>query len=122
MRAGVSSAGIFSLAACGTNSLIAVGGDYTKPQATDGTGAYSHDAGATWTPVSGLSGYRSAVHFLNRKNCQQAIATGTNGSDVTLDGGAHWERFSGENFSVLAAVDNEFWAAGPQGRVARLTR
>ena len=40
--------GIFSLAVRDTRTLVAVGGDYERPDRRSRTSAYSHDAGATW--------------------------------------------------------------------------
>jgi hypothetical protein len=49
------------------------------------------------------------------------IAVGTNGADVSRDGGANWERFSGEAFNAVSfAPSGKGWAAGPKGAVAAL--
>src|SRR5579872_4747488 len=60
VASGSSSAGIFSIADWG--QIVAVGGDYTKPNESAGTAAWSADGGKTWTAaVKSPHGYRSAV-------------------------------------------------------------
>jgi hypothetical protein len=49
------------------------------------------------------------------------IAVGTNGADISRDGGVNWERFAGDAFNAVAfAPSGKGWAAGPKGAVAVL--
>ena len=96
MAAGSSGAGIFSLAGRTKGSmsgaqvptLVAVGGDYQKPDVATGTAATSKD-GVKWTAaLSTPHGYRSAVAFDSA--AQAWIAVGPNGTDVSKDDGKNW--------------------------------
>ncbi len=130
MRAGEGSQGIFSLAFADARRGFAVGGDYTQPEATPGNAARTSDGGLTWQPVAGSppAGYRSAVAYAPGNDGQVLIAAGTSGSDLSLDGGETWtplKAASGEplNLNAVAFGDSPCaaWAAGPEGRLARLT-
>ncbi len=140
MLAGESSMGIFSLAFAGADQGLAVGGDYTQPEAAVRHAARSIDGGVTWTLIesSPPSGYRSAVAFAPGSNGRVAIAVGTSGADLSLDGGITWEALGTENYNSVAfgnsvAFSNSVafgvsgrasicggWAAGPEGRLGKL--
>jgi photosystem II stability/assembly factor-like uncharacterized protein len=119
--------GIFSLAVRGTSTLVAVGGDFERPNGRAHTSAYSDDAGATWTEGGRLGGYRSGSAFLPRGEdgtpSTGVIAVGPTGTDVSLDGGATWSRVrrAGSLDSVECTRDGACWASGADGRVAVLT-
>ena len=71
---------------------------------------------ANGSPV-GLSGYRSGVAFVDKK---RIVAVGTNGADLTIDGGETWKKVGSDNFnSVAAKGKNSVWAVGPKGGVYR---
>ncbi|WP_417484534.1 hypothetical protein [Maricaulis salignorans] len=119
---GQAGAGIFSIAATG-NTLVAVGGDYTRADARAGVAAYSLDGGHIWfEPETPPAGYRSAVasipglggHFL---------AVGPNGSDLSRDGGRVWEGISEAGYNAVAFAPGTLtgWAVGTEGKIARLT-
>lgn len=121
IEVGTAGAGIFSLAFHGSLG-VAVGGDYTRPQASTRTAALSENAGAVWTlaPGSMPSGYRSAVAWLPGGGGQDWIAVGTNGGDISLDGGRDWRRVSDQGFnSVAATPGGTLWAVGARGRLGR---
>jgi photosystem II stability/assembly factor-like uncharacterized protein len=116
-----SSAGIFSLAFSDAQNGIAVGGDYAKPDSTEHTTAVTSDGGRTWTEPAGHppSGFRSAVAWVPALKAW--IALGTNGADISRDGGTNWERFSSDAFNAVSfAPSGKGWAAGPKGAVAML--
>lgn len=109
--------GIFSIAVSGS-SVVAVGGDYTKPGNTQSSIAIS-TAGKWSVPASPPGGYRSAVAYLPRQKVW--IAVGTTGSDVSSDDGRTWRGFDDGAFNALSvAPDGAVWAVGPDGRIARL--
>jgi photosystem II stability/assembly factor-like uncharacterized protein len=122
LAGGQPGAGIFSLAASG-NTLVAAGGDYTRPDDRAGVAAYSLDGGQGWfVPNTAPGGYRSAVvaipgpggHFL---------AVGPNGADVSHDGGRNWSELSRAGYNAVAFAPGSplGWAVGTEGRIARLT-
>ena len=92
-RGNADSSGVFSIGArrklkgapLGSTVLIAVGGDYTRPNESAGTAAWSSDGGAHWTASTiPPHGYRSAVQW--SAPLQAWITVGTNGSDISRDG------------------------------------
>ncbi len=113
---GNASSGVFSIA-CHGHSMIAVGGDYRDPDNARRVAAYSNDAGTTWhLSEQQPGGYRSAVAFLTDR---ELVAVGTNGTDISHDAGAHWERIDSLNLNALSFSGSEGSAAGPKGVIAR---
>ena len=55
------SAGIFSVAFRDAHHGMTVGGDYQKEKDAIDNAAATADGGVTWTPIKGLSGFRSVV-------------------------------------------------------------
>jgi photosystem II stability/assembly factor-like uncharacterized protein len=107
-----------------SQTLIAVGGDYTTPASAIGTAAYSHDVGLTWQPATTLpGGYRSTVaHDAATKTW---ITTGPNGTDISTDNGMTWKPLTPAKGDAPDADKN--WNAlslpfvvGPKGRIGRL--
>jgi len=119
-------AGVFSLAVRNTRTLVAVGGDFEKPNARKDTSAYSEDAGTTWTRGGRLGGYRSGAAFLPRtaktgSPSAGVIAVGPSGTDVSYDVGATWTSVEkGSLDAVECTRDGACWASGSDGRVAVL--
>jgi len=112
------SSGVFSIAF--TDSVIpwegvAVGGDYTKPNDSTGTAAWSSDGGLHWAAASKPPhGYRSAVQW--SESLKAWITVGTNGSDISRDDGRTWEPLDDGNWNALSLP----FVVGPNGRIARL--
>jgi photosystem II stability/assembly factor-like uncharacterized protein len=114
---GEDATGIFSIAMIDAKNGVITGGHYQKPNDATKSLAFTTDGGATWTPVKGLSGYRSGVAYINKKTI---IAVGTNGSDISKDGGKSWTVIDKENYNAVHAKGkNAIWAVGPNGMVAR---
>jgi len=113
---GNASSGIFSIACRGQN-LVAVGGDYQDPDKARRVAAYSTDSGSTWHLAEQQpAGYRSAAAFVGDRDL---IAVGTNGTDISHDAGAHWQRTDAINLNAASFSGNEGWAVGPKGAIAR---
>ena len=111
-------AGIFALAFSDSRHGIAVGGDYNKPSETTSNIAITADGGKTWSAATPLNGFRSDVKYLaNRKIW---IATGTTGSDVSLDDGKNWKQLDNGNYNEMSFPGETGWAVGPKGAIARL--
>jgi photosystem II stability/assembly factor-like uncharacterized protein len=118
--------GIFSLAARDPQTLVAVGGDFEKPNKSADTAAYSRDGGVTWTAGGDLDGYRSGSDFLPPTAATGTpslgvIAVGPTGTNVSFDGGVTWKDVRRGAFdSVECTGDGACWASGSDGRVGLL--
>ncbi len=115
---GTSSSGIFSIAMFDRSNGVIVGGNYEKPHEAKDNLAFTTDGGMTWKLGTGLSGYRSGVTYVDRRTI---VAVGTNGSDVSGDGGRTWRNLDRVNYNaVQAAGSKSVWAVGPNGNISRL--
>jgi photosystem II stability/assembly factor-like uncharacterized protein len=109
------SSGTFSLAFRDEQHGIAVGGDYTKPNESSGTAAWTADGGQHWTAAAKPPhGYRSAVAW--DADAKAWIAAGTNGSDISYDDGKTWQPLDDGNWNALSLP----WIVGSKGRIAKL--
>ena len=126
LAASTAGAGVFSLAGRFTATqsgklsalLVAVGGDYTKPDASTGTAATSRDGGATWTAAHAMpGGYRSAVVF--DRETQAWLTVGPNGTNVSHDDGRTWKALAGDSAGGWNAVSLPF-VVGAKGRIGKL--
>src|SRR6185436_8218471 len=98
---------------------IIVGGDYRKPNESGATEAATADGGKTWKLLDKRLPYRSAVAWAK----DLWIAVGTSGSHVSTDNGSTWKLLDRENYnSVGFASNDDGWAVGPKGRVAKLEK
>lgn len=115
------SAGIFSLAFSDGLHGVAVGGDYAKPNENEANAAVTADGGRTWSQPAGVrpGGFRSAVIYVAGLGAW--IATGTSGSDISVDNGINWKAFDNSAYNALSAASaRAIWAVGPKGKIARL--
>lgn len=112
-----SGSGIFSIAFRNDLHGVIVGGNYEKPAETTNTLAFTGDGGKSWHVGKGLTGYRSAVTYIDDKTL---IAVGTNGTDISTDLGVTWKKIGDENLNTVAAKDRKaVWAVGPKGTVLK---
>lgn len=120
------SSGIFSLAFRDAMNGIAVGGDYRKEKEAADNIASTSDGGRTWTLITDahLSGFRSAVAFLNPGVRKSAlVAVGPSGSDYSADDGATWKSIGAVGYHAFSFVprDKTGWAVGDSSRIAKYT-
>ena len=118
---GESTTGPFSIDFYDKNIGIAVGGNYVKD--TDNTMAamLTFDGGETWSaPTSTIKGFRSAVIYLTKNIL---IATGTSGTDISLDGGQNWDNISTQSFNAVQKAKNGtlILLAGEKGKIFKFT-
>lgn len=119
MTKGTSGSGIFSIAFRNSRHGVIVGGNYEKPDEAKNNLAFTSDGGKTWHPGEGLTGYRSAVAYIDDRTM---IAVGTNGADVSFDGGETWKKVGADNLNSVAAKGKKaVWAVGPDGLVLKQT-
>jgi hypothetical protein len=128
------SAGLFSIAAAfsptrpgsGQLVVIAVGGDYQKPNAREGSAAVSTNNGPGWVAaITPPHGYRSAVAYDSKKKTW--ITVGPNGTDISTDDGRNWRALKpNPAFNDPPDADQHWnalslpYAVGPHGRIATL--
>ncbi|MGW7648862.1 WD40/YVTN/BNR-like repeat-containing protein [Streptomyces bobili] len=115
--------GVFGLAFRDRTHGLAVGGDYRADQPSPSAAAATGDAGRTWRPAgTPPPAYRSGVAWLPHSRTA-ALAVGPTGTDLTTDAGRTWRTVdTGSYDTVDCTPDRGCWAAGEQGRVARLER
>jgi photosystem II stability/assembly factor-like uncharacterized protein len=124
MQADTSGSGIYSLAFIDTLRGVAVGGTFRRPTAAKGNAAVTSDGGRTWTAVTQQPprGYRSAVAIVPGTPAPTLIATGTSGTDFSVDGGKSWSPLSDEGFNSIAFSSAAAgWAVGDRGRIVRFS-
>ncbi|WP_425444602.1 WD40/YVTN/BNR-like repeat-containing protein [Streptomyces phaeoluteigriseus] len=121
--AGDPARGVFALAFRDRGHGLAVGGDYRADQPSPSAAATTGDAGRTWRPAgTPPPAYRSGVAWLPHSRTA-ALAVGPTGTDLTTDAGRTWRTVdTGSYDTVDCTRDHGCWAAGEQGRVARLER
>ena len=122
--AGLSSAGIFSIAFSDALHGVIVGGDYRKEREPSDNVALTNDGGRTWelTGSVRLRSFRSGVLAIPTSRGREVIAVGPAGTDRSLDGGRTWSPLGDVGFHAVS-VDKSgksVWAVGEQGRVGRL--
>jgi photosystem II stability/assembly factor-like uncharacterized protein len=95
--------------------FVAVGGDYTKPNESKGTAAWSEDDGRHWqAAMAPPHGYRSSVEWsVDRKVW---VTAGSNGSDVSRDDGRTWQKLDAGNWNALSLP----FVVGANGRIGKL--
>lgn len=124
IRAGVPSAGIFSVAFRDARHGVIAGGDYQQPALRGRNVAVTSDGGATWTladSATSPAGYRSAVAYLPATGGEgrTLIAVGLTGTDISRDGGLSWTQVDKTAYnSVQFASPAAGWAVGPAGRIS----
>jgi photosystem II stability/assembly factor-like uncharacterized protein len=122
LRAGIPSAGVFSVAFRDSVHGAIAGGDYEKPALGGRNLATTDDGGATWTladSAASPAGYRSAVAWMPN-DATALVAVGLSGTDVSRDAGRTWAMVDSVAYNSVAFASAEAgWAVGPKGRIAR---
>ena len=123
IRAGVRSAGIFSIAFRDAKHGVIAGGDYRQPGLRGRNLALTADGGATWTVVDSATspaGYRSSVTFVPGTRGKRLVAVGLNGTDVSSDGGLTWTPVDTAAYNAVSFASSTVgFAVGARGRIAR---
>jgi hypothetical protein len=118
------SAGTFSFGFSTDLVGVAVGGDYTKPDISTRTAAYTSDAGYVWKlPDTPPHGFRSAVAY--SPTTKTWITVGPNGTDISTDDGRNWHPLkptpndppdADQHWNALSLP----FVVGPHGRIGKL--
>jgi photosystem II stability/assembly factor-like uncharacterized protein len=114
---GTAGSGIFSIAMLNERQGVIVGGNYEKPEEINDNLAFTTDGGSSWILGKGLGGYRSGVTYVDKNNL---LAVGSNGSDLSTNGGKTWKNLDKNNYNAVQAKGKKaIWAVGANGLVAR---
>ncbi len=116
------SSGIYSIDFYNSTLGVAIGGDYTHPEANTNNFIRSFDGGRSWTALNGVNapGYRSCIQFIPKTEGKGLITVGFKGIDISYDGGQHWTHVSDTSWYTIRCVNqNTAYVAG-KGRIARL--
>lgn len=101
---GESSTGPFSIAFYDGKKGIAVGGNYLKDKESINNVLLTSNGGKSWSkPITPVFGYRSAVEYFTDQIC---FATGSSGTDYSIDGGKNWQNISTQNFNTIQKAKN----------------
>lgn len=122
MRHGEPSTGIFSAAFRDAKRGVIVGGDYKKPELSDGNVFWTDDGGATWTvgqTGEGGMGQKACVVHLGPG---RYLAIGRTGLALSVDDGHSWKPASDASYYTGAVGDSGkvVYLAGADGHVARI--
>jgi photosystem II stability/assembly factor-like uncharacterized protein len=118
IHAGNAAAGVFSIEAKEGKILVAVGGDYKRPEISEKVAAYSENKGETWTLATNQpGGYRSAVASVDG---QLFVTVGPNGTDISMDAGKTWKNSDPLSLNAISVLDIfDTWAVGAKGTIAK---
>tara|TARA_B110000046_G_scaffold47958_1_gene53075 strand:- start:56681 stop:57748 length:1068 start_codon:yes stop_codon:yes gene_type:complete len=107
---GKSTSGIYSVHACGTGKIMAVGGDFTQVDSSHYP-IISMNDGKSWIKAKGkVNGYRSVINY--SKQGKFWVTGGTNGLDMSTDNGATWTTFSLQDINTLRFLPQTTIAVG----------
>jgi photosystem II stability/assembly factor-like uncharacterized protein len=113
------SSGPFASALLDNGTGIIVGGDHQNRQGVYTNLALTSDGGRSWArPKNYPVGHRSSVHYLTDK---LVVVIGSHGTDYSTDGGMSWTKISDVGYYTSVASGRTVWAAGSDGRIARLS-
>lgn len=116
------STGIYSIAMKDSLQGVAVGGDYTRPDAKTNHLLLTEDGGKSWLKIdqSGLGGYRSGIAYVPGTS-NTYVAVGTNGMDISFKGGKSWQPLSRKGMHAIrfAPSGKTGWASGANGQLIK---
>lgn len=107
-------------------TLVAVGGDFKRPDVSKGTAAFSADGGMHWiASTTPPHGYRSSVAY--DTSAKTWITVGPNGTDISTDDGRNWHALRPNSEIHEPGDADRNWNAislpfvvGPDGRIGKL--
>lgn len=114
--------GIYSIDFYDENVGVAVGGDYTRPEANTANKAFTHDGGATWQLIADGQdpSYKSCVQFVPNSGGKQIVALGFTGIAYSADQGKTWKELSDEAFYTFRFLNDSVAYAAGSNRISRL--
>ena len=120
---GGKSAGLFGIAFADARHGLAVGGDYAIARGPTDRAIRTDDGGVTWTSagLGAPDGVTTGLAFLAGSSPPVFAAAGAHGTAVTRDLGATWTYGDTLTYWSVSFAGRTGWAAGPRGRVVKLT-
>ena len=115
---GLATTGIYSVDFYDEINGVAIGGDYTNPDANEANKIITNNGGKNWQIMANNMdpGYRSCVQYLPNSYAQQMMAVGFKGIDYSSDGGITWKHLSDASFYTIRFInETEAFAAGKGG-------
>lgn len=117
-----STSGIFSICFKDELNGVAVGGDYKNDKQNSNNCAITDDGGLSWINISSgqPGGFRSCVAWNNTYKFY--IATGTSGSDFSINDGKSWTKIDSNSFNTIgiSTKDGSCFVAGDKGKISRV--
>ncbi len=117
-----SSSGVFSVCFKDELNGIAVGGDYKNDKDNSSNCVISDDGGLTWQIVdkNQPNGFKSCV--LWNKDYKFYFATGTSGSDYSIDDGKTWKAINSQSYNSISIskTDGSCFVVGDHGAIAKV--
>ena len=115
--------GIYSIDFWDESLGVAIGGDYTNPDANSANMAITKDGGKSWQLLADGQnpGYRSCVQFVPNSEGKELITIGFTGISYSSDMGASWKALSNESFYTIRFQNDSIAYAAGKNRIARLS-
>ena len=117
-----SSSGVFSVCFKDELNGVAVGGDYKNDKDKSSNCVISDDGGLSWQLVdkSKPNGFRSCVVW--NKDYKFYYATGTSGSDFSIDDGKTWNFINSQSYNSIniSKTDGSCFVVGDHGAIAKV--
>ncbi len=116
---GAAAKGLFGIAMGERLHGVTVGGDYQQREASLENLLLTEDGGRSWRLGSspGLVGVQYGVVHVSGETF---LAAGPSGSSISRDGGVTWTRLEGPGLNTVSCAKSVCWAAGVEGRIARM--
>jgi len=96
-----------------------------KPELKRKTAAFTTNGGKNWQEPTTFppTGFNSCVKYIPKTNGQYLIALGTEGSNLSKDGGKNWNLLDTIPYHTLDFPENgKFgWAAGSDGQITKIS-
>lgn len=97
---GQAGTGIFSIDFLNQREGVVVGGNYMDDKNNSNNVLLTKNGGLSWVkPELPVGGYRSCVKYISPT---MLVATGTSGTDISIDGGNTWKTISSASYNVIS--------------------
>ncbi len=115
--------GIYSIVFYDENLGVAIGGDYTKPEANTANKALTEDGGKTWQLMAKGENpnYKSCIQFVPNSKGNGLVALGFTGISYSENRGTTWQQLSDDtSFYTLRFLNDSVGYAAGKNRIAKL--